>query len=126
MSALTTRRLPLAALFLAILGCTRELPLALPPDKPAQVSEFGGRPRTLEPASEDYHALQGWVSGNRAGWSWGRYYTAPPQKGILVRAGALNLQFFESTVLARTPDGDYVKQLPPADYAVLERIARGD
>jgi hypothetical protein len=106
-------------------GCERQLPLSLPPNTPAQVTELGGTQYTLDPASDGYRALDHWISNNRAGWSWGHYYATPPPKGITVRAGNLYLQFFDSTALARTPQGDYRKSVSPSDYAFLTRPAGG-
>jgi hypothetical protein len=117
------KRAPLLVLSAALLaGCARELPLALPPNTPAQVTEVGGLAYQLDPASDGYRTLEGWIANNRSGWSWGHYYTPPPAKGIIVRSGTLELQFFDSTVLARTPQGDYMKSVSPSEYAFL----RGD
>ena len=106
-------------------GCARQLPLTLPPNTPAQVIQFGGPQYTLEPGSEGYRALERWVSNNRAGWSWGHYYAPPPVSGVIVRSGKLELQFFDSTVLVRTPQGDYMKSAPPSEYAFLTRPRGG-
>jgi len=120
------RCVPLIALCLALLaGCERQLPLALPPNAPVQVFEVGGSHYTLEPSSEGYHALALWVSNNRSGWSWWHYYTAPPAKGVIVRCGTLDLQFFDTTALYHTPQGDYLKTVRPSDYAFLRRNAQG-
>jgi hypothetical protein len=120
------KRVPLVALCLVLLvGCARQLPLALPPDTPAQVFEVGGPHYTLDPSSEGYRALDRWVSNNRSGWSWGHYYTPPPSRGIIVRSGTLELQFFDSTVLVHTPAGDFMKNVPPSEYAFLGRNANG-
>jgi hypothetical protein len=111
-------------LYAALLaGCERQLPLALPSNTPAQVIQLGGPQYTLEPGSDGYRALDRWVSNNRAGWSWGHYYASPPAKGIIVRSGKLELQFFDSTVLVRTPQGDYMKSALPSEYAFLRRTA---
>jgi hypothetical protein len=123
-SAACARRSPcLVPLALALLlaGCVRELPLALPHDVAAQVTEPGGAVYLLEPASEDYRRLDAWLARNRSGWSWAHYYATPPARGFVVRAGSLHLQFFDSTVLARTPQGDFLKSVAPADYAFLKR-----
>jgi predicted small lipoprotein YifL len=116
----------LALLCLSLLaGCARQLPLTLPPNAPAQVTELSGAQYTLDPASDGYRTLERWISNNRAGWSWGHYYATPPPKGVIVRAGALYLQFFDSTALARTPQGDYRKSVSPSDYAFLTRHTSG-
>jgi hypothetical protein len=104
---------------LLIAGCERQLPLALPPNTPAQVIEPGGVQYTLSPASDGYRALDRWIAKNRTGWSWGHYYAPPPPKGVRVRSGDLDLQFFDSTVLVHTPQGDYRKSVPPDEYAFL-------
>lgn len=120
------KRAPLVVLSLALFaGCARQLPLALPPNTPVQVLELGSPQYALETSSEGYRTLAGWVSNNRSGWSWGHYYTTPPGKGIIVRCGALELQFFDSIVLARTPQGDYMKNVQPSEYAFLRRSAHG-
>lgn len=120
------KRVSMLAVCLGLLaGCARQLPLALPPDAPARVTEPGGVQYTLDPTSETYHALERWIADNRTGWSWGHYYTPPPVKGVSVRAGNLDLQFFDSTVLAHTPQGDYRKSVSPSDYAFLTRRAGG-
>ena len=106
-------------------GCARELPLSLPPNTPAQVTEVGGAQYKLDPASEGYRALDRWVSNNGSGWSWGHYYTLPPARGIIVRCGTLELQFFDSTALVRTPQGDFMKSVPPSEYAFLRRDGGG-
>jgi hypothetical protein len=111
--------------FIALAGCERRLPLALPVNAPVQVVEVGGDHYMLDPSSDGYRKLTQWVSNNRSRWSWGHYYATPPAKGIIVRAGALNLQFFDSTVLARMPEGDYIKSVPPSEYAFLRRNANG-
>jgi predicted small lipoprotein YifL len=108
-----------------VAGCARELPLVLPPNVPAQVFEVGGPHYTLEPSSDGYRALAQWVADNHAGWSWGHYYTAPPDKGVTVRCGTLELQFFDSKVLTRTPQGYYMKAVPPSAYAFLAHHASG-
>lgn len=115
----------LAVCVILLAGCERQLPLTLPPNAPAQVTEVGGTQYTLDPASDGYRALEHWISNNRAGWSWGHYYATPPARGIIVRAGSLYLQFFDSTALARTPQGDYRKSVSPSDYAFLTRHASG-
>lgn len=121
-----SKPLLLLALCLAPLaGCERELPLALPVNEPVQVAEIGGPHYTLEPGSDDYRKLERWVSNNRSRWSWGHYYATPPAKGIIVRCGTLQLQFFDSTVLDRAPEGDYMKTVRPSDYAFLRRNASG-
>ena len=120
------KRAPLLAACAALIaGCARQLPLALPANAPAQVVQLGGAHYTLDPASAGYRSLEQWVSNNRSGWSWGHYYATPPGKGVIVRAGTLELQFFDSTVLARTPQGDYMKSVPPSEYAFLVRNASG-
>jgi hypothetical protein len=120
------KRAPLlAACAVLIAGCARQLPLALPANTPAQVFQLGGAHYTLDPASAGYRSLDQWVSNNRSGWSWGHYYATPPTKGVIVRAGNLNLQFLDSTVLAHTPQGDYRKNAPPSEYAFLVRKAGG-
>jgi hypothetical protein len=120
------KRVQLVFLFLALFaGCARQLPLALPPDAPVEVFEVGGSHYTLEPSSEGYRALARWVSNNRSGWSWWHYYTTPPAKGVIVRCGTLELRFFDTTVLDRTPQGDYLKTVRPSEYAFLRRNAQG-
>jgi hypothetical protein len=114
------KQVPMLALCMSLLtGCERQLPLTLPPNTPAQVLESGGLRYTLDPESDGYRALDHWISNNRAGWSWGHYYAPPPAKGFRVRSGNLDLQFFDSTVLAHTPQGDYRKSVPPDEYAFL-------
>jgi hypothetical protein len=115
----------LALCVILLAGCERQLPLTLPANVSAQVTEVGGTQYTLDPASDGYRALDHWISNNRAGWSWGHYYATPPARGIIVRAGSLYLQFFDSTALARTPQGDYRKSVSPSDYAFLTRHASG-
>jgi hypothetical protein len=102
-------------------GCARQLPLALSPTAPVQVTELGGTPYTLDSSSDAYRTLSRWVADNHSGWSWGHYYTTPPARGFIVRSGALELRFFDSTVLVRTPQGDYLKTVPPSEYAFLQR-----
>ncbi len=114
------KRAPIIVLCAALLaGCARQLPLTLQPNTPARVMEVGGPEHKLDPTSDAYRRLEHWISNNRSGWSWGHYYATPPPKGVIVRAGALYLQFFDSTVLARTPQGDYMKNVSPSDYAFL-------
>lgn len=120
------KRILLVALYLVWLaGCARELPLVLPPNTPVQVIEIGGAHYTLDPSSDAYHTLARWVSDNRSRWSWGHYYATPPARGIIVRSGGLSLQFIDSQVLAHMPEGDYIKSVPPSDYAFLKRNANG-
>ncbi len=125
MSAVLKRALMLALCVSLLAGCERRLPLSLPANTPAQVIELDGTQYRLAPASDGYRALEHWISNNHAGWSWGHYYATPPAKGISVRAGNLYLQFFDSTALARTPQGDYRKSVSPSDYAFLTRHASG-
>ena len=119
------KRVLVVALCLALLGsCARELPLDLPPDTPVQVLEVRGSSNyTLDPSSEGYRTLARWISENRSGWSWFHYYTKPPSKGFIVRCGTLELRFFDSTVLDRTPQGDYLKTVQPFEYEFLRRVA---
>jgi len=119
------KRVLVVALCLALLGsCARELPLDLPPDTPVQVLEVRGSSNyTLDPSSEGYRTLARWISENRSGWSWFHYYTKPPSKGFIVRCGTLELRFFDSTVLDRTPQGDYLKTVQPFEYEFLRRGA---
>jgi hypothetical protein len=114
------KRVPMILLCAALLaGCARQLPLTLQPNTPARVMQVGGPEHKLAPASDGYRMLEHWISNNRSGWSWGHYYAPPPAKGIIVRSGTLELQFFDSTVLARTPQGDYMKSVAPSEYAFL-------
>ncbi|GAC1692513.1 MAG: hypothetical protein PVS2B3_01310 [Steroidobacteraceae bacterium] len=108
-----------------VAGCTRQLPLALSPDAPTEVTEVGGTHYTLEPSSDGYRTLARWIAGNGSGWSWGHYYTTPPPRGIIVRSGSLELRFFDSTALVRTPQGDYLKDVPPSQYAFLRPSTGG-
>ena len=118
------KRVPLVALCVTLVaGCARELPLALPPNAPAQVFELGGSQYTLDPSSDAYRALVRWVANNRSGWS--HYYATPPGKGVIVRSGTLDLQFFDSTALAQTRQGPFVKSVPSSEYAFLRRSANG-
>lgn len=117
---------PAVALCLALVtGCERQLPLALPPGVPVQVLEVGSSSYTLDPSSDGYQTLARWVSTNRSGWSWFHYYTKPPSRGIIVRCGTLELHFFDTTVVDRTPQGDFLKTVQPAEYAFLSRSAKG-
>jgi hypothetical protein len=116
--------MPLVAFcVILIAGCARELPLTLPPDAPAQVSELGGSQYTLDPSSDAYRALARWVTNNRSGWS--RYYATLPGKGIVVRCGTLDLQFLDTTAFAQTPQGPFEKKVKPSEYAFLRRSADG-
>lgn len=125
MSALP-KRVPLVALCLVLLaGCARQLPLTLPANAPVEVIEVGGAHYTLDPSSDAYRNLARWLANNRSRWSWGHYYATPPAKGIIVRSGTLDLRFFDSTALARMPEGDYIKSVPPSEYAFLRRNANG-
>lgn len=120
------KRVAGVVLCLALLGgCARQLPLDLPPNTPVQVLEVGGSQYTLDPSGDGYRTLARWVSNNRSGWSWFHYYTEPPSRGVIVRCGALELRFFDSTVLDRTPQGDYLKTVQPREYAFLRRSAKG-
>jgi hypothetical protein len=120
------KRVPLVALCLVLLaGCARQLPLALPANAPVEVIEVGGAHYTLDPSSDGYRNLARWLANNRARWSWGHYYATPPAKGIIVRSGTLDLRFFDSTALARMPEGDYIKSVAPSEYAFLRRNANG-
>ena len=105
-----------------VAGCARQLPLALPPSTPVEVIELGGAHYSLDPSSAAYQSLSAWVAQNRARWSWGHYYATPPGRGIIVRCGSLNLQFIDSTVLAHMPEGDYIKNVSPAEYAFLKSM----
>ena len=124
---LVPKRVLGVALCLGLLGsCTRQLQLELPPDAPVQVLQAGGSSYTLSPSSEGYKALADWISNNRSGWSWFHYYTSPPARAIIVRCGTLELRFFDSTVVDRTPQGDYLKTVQPVEYEFLRRNARGN
>ena len=101
------------------------MPLVLPANTPVQVIEIGGSQYTLDPSSEAYRTLARWIADNGAGWSWAHYYATPPSRGIIVRAGALELRFFDSTVLDRRPEGDFAKSIQPSEYAFLIRGAKG-
>lgn len=120
------KRVPVVALCVALFcSCARQLPLDLPADTPVQVLEASGSSNyTLDPSSEGYRTLARWISDNRAGWSWFHYYTKPPARGFIVRCGTLELRFFDSTVLDRTPQGDYLKTVQPFEYEFLRRGAR--
>ena len=117
--------LPLATLLavISVGGCARDLPLSLTPDSPAQVADLGGPPNLVELSIEQHRALERWVTNNRSGWS--PYYATLPSKGLIVRAGALDLQFLDSTAFARTPQGVFEKSVTPAEYAYLRRTANG-
>jgi hypothetical protein len=118
------KRMPPLALCLAfIAGCTGDLPLTLSPDAPVEVNELGGSHYTVDPGSDVHRNLERWVTDNRSGWT--HYYATLPGKGIIVRAGALDLQFLGSTVFAQTPQGAFHKSVAPADYGFLRRTANG-
>lgn len=106
---------------LLVTGCARQLPLALSPNAPVQITEFGGTPYTLDSSSDGYRTLARWIADNHSGWSWGHYYTTPPARGFIVRSGSLELRFFDSTALVRTPQGDFLKAVPSSEYAFLQR-----
>ena len=118
------QRLPLLVLCVAfIAGCTGDLPLTLPPNAPVEVIELGGSHYTADPASDVHRNLERWVTNNRSGWA--PYYATLPGKGIIVRAGSLDLQFLDSTAFAQTPHGAFHKSVAPADYGFLRRTANG-
>ncbi len=94
-----------------IAGCTGDLPLTLPPNAPVEVIELGGSHYTADPASDVHRNLERWVT--------------LPGKGIIVRAGSLDLQFLDSTAFAQTPHGAFHKSVAPADYGFLRRTANG-
>src|SRR5207253_8140974 len=118
------QRLPLLVLCVAfIAGCTEDLPLTLPPNAPVQVIELGGSHYTADPASDVHRKLERWVTNNRSGWA--PYYATLPGKGIIVRAGSLDLQFLDSMAFAQTPQGAFHKSVAPANYGFLRRTANG-
>jgi len=101
----------------------RDLPLTLPPNASVEVIELGGSHYTADPASDTHRNLERWVTNNRSGWA--PYYATLPGKGIIVRAGSLDLQFLDSTAFAQTPQGAFHKSVAPADYGFLRRTANG-
>ena len=116
--------MPLLLLCVAFLaGCTRDLPLTLPPNAPVEVIELGGSHYTADPASYIHRNPERWVTNNRSGWA--PYYATLPGKGIIVRAGSLDLQFLDSTAFAQTTQGAFHKSVAPADYGFLRRTANG-
>jgi len=118
------QRMPLLVLCVAfIAACTGDLPLTLPPNAPVQVIELGGSHYTADPASDVHRNLERWVTNNRSGWA--PYYATLPGKGIIVRAGTLDLQFLDSTAFAQTPRGAFYKSVAPADYGFLRCTANG-
>jgi hypothetical protein len=72
---------------------------------------------TLQPSSDGYGKLTAWAASNRSGWS--SYYATPPAKGIIVRAGTFDVQFIETSVLAHTREGVFVKSVSPSEYSFL-------
>ena len=119
------QRMPLLVLCVAfIAACTGDLPLTLPPNAPVEVIELGGSHYTADPASDVHRNLERWVTNNRSGWA--PYYATLPGKGIIVRAGSLDLQFLDSTAFAQTPQGVFHKSVAPADYGFLKRTANGN
>ena len=118
------RRIVLFALCLAFAtGCTRDLALALAPDTPVEVIEVGGPHYTVDPGSDTHRQLERWVEHNRSGWI--RYDATLPDRGIIVRANSVDLQFLGSKVFAQTPQGAFQKPVAPADYGFIRRIANG-
>ena len=96
-----------------------ELALELPVGEPAKAYDLGSKSeRVLRPGSAQYRELARWVSNHRRGWS--QYYATPPALGIIVRAGALDLQFIGEKVLAHTSSGAFEKPTTPAEYAFLK------
>jgi len=117
-------RVPLVGLLVLLnAGCERELPLALSPDAQVEVTELGGPHFMLAPGTEAHRSLERWVASNRSGWT--PYYATLPGKGIIARAGALDLQFLDSTAFAQTPKGPFQRAVTPAEYAFLKRSANG-
>jgi hypothetical protein len=116
MNARIASCLALAAVSLS--ACDHDLQLVLPAGQPVQVFQLGDTgEHTLMTQSEQHRKLASWVANNRSGWS--PCYAMPPAKGIIVRAANLNLQFLESAVFARTPEGIFTKNVSRTDYAFL-------
>ena len=57
------------------------------------VDQTAGRLDAREKLSDIAHNLERWVTNNRSGWA--PYYATLPGKGIIVRAGSLDLQFLD-------------------------------
>jgi len=106
---------------LACIGCSsKELAFELPAAEPVRVYDFNSKSeRLLLPESAEHRELAQWVSNHRGGWA--PYFATPPALGIMVRAGQLNLQFIDTTVLAHTSEGVFERSVVPAEYAFLRQ-----
>jgi hypothetical protein len=98
-------------------GCSHTLHLALPADTSIRVVA-GSDEQTIAPSDARYRELQQWLARNQKGWS--PVFATNPGGGVLVSAGDLWLQFFDTTVFTRTPEGLLQKKVHPSEYAFLQ------
>jgi hypothetical protein len=113
------RLVALIAFTLNTLSACVEPTLTLPTNVPVTVIELDNKTseRTIPTDSESYRKLVAWISNNQSGWS--SYLAPPPGKGIIVRAGELDLQFIGTTVLVHTSKGVFTKSISFDDYSFL-------
>jgi len=97
-------------------GCSHTVHLALPTGTYVRVIT-DSREQMIAPSDARYQELQQWLARNQKGWS--PVFATNPSGGVLVRAGDLWLQFFDTTVFTRTSEGLLEKKVQPRDYAFL-------
>ncbi len=86
-------------------GCATTLELG---GKAAAISlEIHGQSVLLQEGTEAYRALASWRAANQSGWS--PIMATPSAKGLSVKLGGQDLDFHDTSVLAYTPKGIYVK-----------------
>ncbi len=112
-----TRVSLLIVAFASFSGCSHTVHLALPAGTSVRVS-VGSLEQTIAPSDARYRELEQWLARNQKGWS--PVFATNPSSGILVTAGDLWLQFFETTVFTRTHEGLLEKQVQRQDYAFLQ------
>lgn len=98
-------------------GCSHTVRLALPPGTSVRVVADSSE-EMIDPFDSRYHELQRWLVKNQKGWS--PVFATNPSGGLLVTAGDLWLQFFQTTVFTRTREGLLQKKVDPHDYAFLQ------
>ena len=115
------RFFPLACLLAAAVACA-EPPLAFPADTPLDVLALNGEGRpgrwTIAPSDPRFATMHDWLAHHAQGWS--AQPATPPDRGIVVSAGSLRVQFSGSSAYACRDAAPCVhRAVDPADYRFL-------
>jgi hypothetical protein len=107
----------LSCALLSVSGCGQTVRMELPTTGNLDSTGPDGTRHQVLLRSECAGRLATWVENNAAGWA--RYYATPPSGGVGVQLGSVQVRFYDSGALAKTPEGWFGKSSAFADYQCL-------